>query len=152
MMARAMGLLTLMSVGLACEGEPFTIDWFTLDGGGENEKTGDLARGGLLGRITPHTTRSGAAYPIWDMHVRTAKNHAYVPEVRGVLYGTHYSEAHRQILVETGILNPDFTSNEATAAMMGWTLRDPEPEDLMAVTAVATAQPAEESEVNGASK
>ena len=143
-----MGLLTLMSVGLVCAREPFTID----GGGGEYEKSGELAQGGLLGRITPHTTRPGAAYPMWDMHVQTAKDHAFVPEVRGVLYGTQCREAHRQILVETGILNPDFTSNEATAAMMGWTLRDPEPEDLMAVTAAATAQPAEESEVNGASK
>ncbi len=148
-----MGLLTLMSVGLACAGEPFTIDWFTIDdGGSEYEKTGDPARGGLLGRITPHTTRSGAAYPMWDMHVQTAKDHAYVSEVRGVLYGTQYPEARRQILVEDGILNPDFTPDEATAAMMGWTLRDPEPEDLMAETAFARAQPAEESEVNGASK
>lgn len=148
-----MGLLTLMSVGLVCAGEPFTIDWFTLDGaGGEYEKTGELAQGGLLGRITPHTTRSGAAYPMWDMHVQTAKDRAYVPEVRGVLYGTQYREAHPQILVETGILNPDFTLNEATAAMMGWTLRDPEPEDLMAETALAMAQLTEESEVNGASK
>ncbi len=147
-----MGLLALMSVGLAFAGEPFTIDWFTLDGGGEYEKTGDLAHGGLLGRITPHTTRSGAAYPMLDMHVQTGKDHAYVPEVLGVLYGTRYREAHRQILVENGILNPDFTPNEATAAMMGWTLRDPEPEDLMAETAFARAQPAEESEVNGASK
>lgn len=152
-MARAMGLLTLMSVGLVCAREPFTIDWFTLDGGGgEYEKAGNLARGGLLGRITPHTTRPGAAYPMWDMHVQPAKDHAYVPAVRGVLYGTQDREPHRQNLVENGILNPDFTPNEATAAMMGWTLRDPEPEDLMAETALATAQPAEESEVNGASK
>ncbi len=93
-----MGLLTLMIVGLVCAGEPFTIDWSTLDGGGGER------------------------------------------------------EAHRQNLVENGILNPDFTPNEATAAMMGWTLRDPEPEDLMAETALARAQPAEESEVNGARK
>ena len=148
-----MGLLALMSVGLACAAEPFTIDWFTIDGGGgEYEKSGDLAHGGLLGRITPHTTRSGAAYPMWNTHVPTAKDHAYVPEVRGVLYGTQYPEARRQILVEDGILNPGFTPDEATAAMMGWTLRDSEPENLMAETALARAQPTEESEVNGASK
>ena len=58
------------------------------------------------------------------------ENYAYVPEVRGVPYGTQYREGHRQILVENGILNPDFTPNEATAAMMGWTLRDPEPHEL----------------------
>ena len=58
------------------------------------------------------------------------ENQGYVPEVRGVPYGTQYRPAHRQILVENGILNPDFTPNEATAAMMGWTLRDPEPDEL----------------------
>ena len=58
------------------------------------------------------------------------ENYAYVPEVRGVPYGTQYREGHRQILVENGILNPDFTPNQATAAMMGWTLRDPEPDEL----------------------
>ncbi len=58
------------------------------------------------------------------------ENQSYVPEVRGVPYGTQYREAHRQILVENGILNPDFTPNEATTAMMDWTLRDPEPEEL----------------------
>ena len=58
------------------------------------------------------------------------ENHGYVPKVRGVPYGTQYREGHRQILVENGILNADFTPNEATAAMMGWTLRDPEPDEL----------------------
>jgi len=58
----------------------------------------------------------------------THENHAYVPKVRGVPYGTQYCEKHRQILLENGILNADFTANEETAAMMGWTLRDPEPE------------------------
>ena len=66
------------------------------------------------------------------------ENFSYVPEVRGVPYGNQYRKGHRQILVENGILNPDFTPNEATAAMMGWTLRDPEPED----------QPTEESKPN----
>jgi hypothetical protein len=59
------------------------------------------------------------------------ENHGYVPEVRGVPFGTQYRPAHRQILVDNGILNPDFTPNKATAAMMGWTLRDPEPEDQL---------------------
>ena len=53
-----------------------------------------------------------------------------MPEVRGVPYATQYSEGHRRILVENGMLNPDFTPNEATAAVMGWTLRDPEPDEL----------------------
>ena len=57
------------------------------------------------------------------------ENHAYVPELRGVPYGTQYRPGHRRILVENGILNADFTPNEQTAASMEWTLRDPEPED-----------------------
>ena len=53
------------------------------------------------------------------------ENHAYVPEVRGVPYGTQYPEAVRQILVENGTLNPDYTPNEQTAAMLGRTLKEP---------------------------
>ena len=32
----------------------------------------------------------------------------------------------RDLLVENGILNADFTPNATTAARMGWELRDPE--------------------------
>ena len=53
-----------------------------------------------------------------------AENHGYVPAVRGVPYGTQYPEAVRRILVDNGILNPDFTPNEATAARLGWKLVD----------------------------
>ncbi|MCZ6817850.1 MAG: hypothetical protein O7F76_14280, partial [Planctomycetota bacterium] len=59
------------------------------------------------------------------------ENHAYVPVERGVPYGTQYLEAHRRILVENGILNPDFTPNEETAALMGWTLKDPVSNDQL---------------------
>lgn len=58
------------------------------------------------------------------------ENHAYVPEVRGIPYGTQYREGHRRVLVENGILNPDFTPNEQKAVEMGWTLRDPTSEEL----------------------
>ncbi len=34
------------------------------------------------------------------------------------------SDGLRQVLVENGILNPDFTPNESTAAAMGWELRE----------------------------
>ncbi len=53
------------------------------------------------------------------------ENQAFVPEERDVPYGTQYPEALRRILVENGILNADFTPNEATAARLGWTLADP---------------------------
>ncbi len=57
------------------------------------------------------------------------ENHAYVPETRGMPYGTQLREGHRRILVENGILNPDFTPNDQTAARMGWLLSDPIAED-----------------------
>ena len=44
------------------------------------------------------------------------ENHAYVPETRGVPYGTQYRKEHCRILVENGILNPDFTDRPAQAA------------------------------------
>jgi len=56
-----------------------------------------------------------------------AENRFFVPTERGVPFGTQYPEAVRQILVENGTLNPDYTPNEATAAANGWTLRDPAP-------------------------
>ena len=61
------------------------------------------------------------------------ENHAYVPKTRGVPYGTQYREGHRRILIENGILNPDFTPSEETAARMGWTLKNPEPDEVPAV-------------------
>ena len=50
-------------------------------------------------------------------------NRSFVPEVRGVPFGTQYPEALRRILVENGTLNPDFTPSEETAARNGWLLR-----------------------------
>ncbi|MCI0589718.1 MAG: hypothetical protein L0323_23115, partial [Planctomycetes bacterium] len=55
-------------------------------------------------------------------HQPIRENSAFVPPARGVPYGTQYPEAFRQILVENGILNPDFTPNEGTAARLGWVL------------------------------
>jgi hypothetical protein len=54
-------------------------------------------------------------------------NHAYVPQERGVPFGTQFPEGLRRILVENGTLNADFTPNEATAARLGWELADPRP-------------------------
>ncbi len=52
-------------------------------------------------------------------------NHAFVPQHRGVPWGTQHPDAIRRILVENGTLNPDFTPNEETASRMGWVLVDP---------------------------
>ena len=53
------------------------------------------------------------------------ENRAHRPEVRGVPYGTQYPQALREILVQNGVLNADFTPNEATAAALDWPLKDP---------------------------
>ena len=44
---------------------------------------------------------------------------------RGVPFGRQYPEAFRETLVGNGILNVDFTPNEATAARLGWSLLEP---------------------------
>jgi hypothetical protein len=51
-------------------------------------------------------------------------NSAFKPEQRGVPFGTQYPKALRDILVQNGILNADYTPNEATAARLGWELLD----------------------------
>jgi hypothetical protein len=61
----------------------------------------------------------------WADHEPIRENFAFVPEERGVPYGTQYPAAYRQLLVDNGTLNPDFTPNEATAAALGWQLGDP---------------------------
>ncbi len=53
-------------------------------------------------------------------------NRSFVPLERGLPYGTQYPDELRAILVESGILNADFTPNEATARRLGWQLVDPE--------------------------
>lgn len=57
-------------------------------------------------------------------HEPMRENVDWVPRYRGVPYGTQYPQAVRDILVENGTLNPDFTPNEATANKLGWTLID----------------------------
>ncbi|GEM_PF-1294439 len=52
-------------------------------------------------------------------------NTAYQPEIKGVPYGGQYPKELRDILVANGVLNPDYTPNEATAAKLGWKLKDP---------------------------
>ena len=52
-------------------------------------------------------------------------NSGFVPTIRGVPFGTQWPDELRDILVANGILNPDYTPNEQTAARLGWTLVDP---------------------------
>jgi hypothetical protein len=39
-----------------------------------------------------------------------------------VPFGGQWPKELRDVLVRNGILNPDYTPNEATAARLGWTL------------------------------
>ena len=61
----------------------------------------------------------------YEEHQPIRQNQNFVPGTRGVEFGTQYPEALRQVLVENGTLNPDFTPDEATAAAQGWILGDP---------------------------
>ena len=71
-------------------------------------------------------------------HEAIRENRLYVPEVRGIPYGTQMREAQRQLLVDNGTLDPDFTPNEQKAAEMGWTLRDPTSRELSRYEATLT--------------
>ncbi|MEL6904455.1 MAG: VCBS repeat-containing protein [Planctomycetota bacterium] len=51
------------------------------------------------------------------------ENTGYRPTVRGEAYGTQYPDTIRELLVENGTLNADYTPNESTAATLGWTLQ-----------------------------
>jgi hypothetical protein len=51
-------------------------------------------------------------------------NSAFQPEQRGVPFGGQWPKALRDILVKNGVLNADYTPNEATAARLGWKLLD----------------------------
>jgi hypothetical protein len=58
--------------------------------------------------------------------VTITDNQGYVPTVRAKPFGTQYPQAIRDLLVANGILNADYTPNEATAARLGWQLQDEE--------------------------
>lgn len=54
------------------------------------------------------------------------ENHAFRPRVKRVPFGTQFPRELRNLLIESGILNPDFTPNEETAARLGWQLQEPD--------------------------
>jgi hypothetical protein len=57
-------------------------------------------------------------------HRAIQPNQGWVPQARGVPFGTQYPQALRRILVENGTLREDFTPNEETARRLGWTLEE----------------------------
>jgi len=51
-------------------------------------------------------------------------NTGFRPDIKGVPFGNQYPKAIRDILVKNGVLNTDYTPNEATAAKLGWKLME----------------------------
>jgi len=71
--------------------------------------------------------------------VRT--NKSLVPLWRGRPFGAGLPQVVRDMLIENGTLNEDYTPNETTANSLGWTLRErPEPTRDLALRTQATAQ------------
>jgi hypothetical protein len=59
------------------------------------------------------------------------ENHAFKPEgmdLHSPAFG-HFRPAYRQLLVDNGLLNEDFTPNLETAARLGWKEADPRPDE-----------------------
>jgi len=57
-------------------------------------------------------------------HQPIQTNERFVPRYRDVPFHPELPGAVRDLLVESGVLNADYTPNEATADRHGWTLRD----------------------------
>ena len=57
-------------------------------------------------------------------HQPIQENRTFVPEFRDVPYASELPQELRDIMVQTGILNPDYTPNETFAAAMGWPLTE----------------------------
>ena len=54
----------------------------------------------------------------YEAHEPFAANRSFLPMDEGEAFGAQYPDAYRQILVENGILLPDFTPNPATRQLM----------------------------------
>lgn len=63
-------------------------------------------------------------------HKAIIANEMFRPDIANIEYGWHLPPALRSLLVENGTLNPDFTPNLQTAAVLGWTLRVPTQVDV----------------------
>ena len=50
------------------------------------------------------------------------ESRSFIPAEMGIPFGEGLPDEVRQLLVDNGTLNPDFTPNEATAARLGWEL------------------------------
>lgn len=66
----------------------------------------------------------------FETHEPFADNHAFRPKTAGVPFGSEYPKPYRDLLVENGTLNPDYTPNLQTAAKAAWQLRDAEADEI----------------------
>ena len=66
----------------------------------------------------------------FEKHTPVRVNADFVPQLKGVPFGQHFRRSYRNLLVENGTLNADYTPNEATAKKNGWQLRTPNQEEI----------------------
>ena len=66
----------------------------------------------------------------FEEHVAIRPNVDIRPLYRGIPAFETFSDSYRRILVDNGILNPDFTPNEAFAKERGWLLSDVPPDEF----------------------
>jgi len=59
-----------------------------------------------------------------------APNMMIRPEIVGLEYGHQFPRELRDIMVQNGTLNSDYTPNLETAFRLGWTLREPTVEEI----------------------
>ena len=57
-------------------------------------------------------------------------NRMFRPDTAGVPFGAEYDRSYRDLLVENGTLNGDYTLNLETATALGWDYKLPTPEEL----------------------
>lgn len=63
----------------------------------------------------------------FEDHEPIAKNRSFIPRRADEPYGLSLPEPLRRDLVRSGVLEPDFTPDRATAAAPGWLLEEPAP-------------------------
>jgi len=66
----------------------------------------------------------------YPKHKAIIENMMFRPEVIGLEYGHHLPPGVRELLVQNGTLNHDYTPNLETAARLGWPMRMPTATEL----------------------
>ncbi|MEM7307703.1 MAG: hypothetical protein AAF682_13575 [Planctomycetota bacterium] len=76
-----------------------------------------------LGDVEVHYTVNGVRRGYDDFET-IRPNRVFVPTYGDVPFGTQFRPGVRQLLIDSGILTPDLRPDPATAAALGWELRD----------------------------